>query len=250
VNKFCECGCGSQTSKPGNRFINGHNGRRESSWNKGISPSEETKLKISNSRKGIPSHKKGKTYEELYGEERAVEIKSKSSDSHIGQISTKKGKTHVEFYGEEKAKEISDKISNTLEGYSSPRKGQCFVTQYGPEKAEELRLKISIQTTLNTPRGEDHPQWKNGSSVDVYCPLWGSRYLKESIKIRDNYECQNPSCRKNTKVLCTHHIDYYKMNCDPNNLITLCMSCNGRANFNRPYWQEQYINIIQTINGD
>ena len=37
-----------------------------------------------------------------------------------------------------------------------------------------------------------------------------------------------------------HHIDYNKTNCNKNNLITLCVACNGKANFNRDYWLNFY----------
>jgi len=41
-------------------------------------------------------------------------------------------------------------------------------------------------------------------------------------------------------VITIHHIDYVKKNCHPDNLITLCRSCNSRANKNRDYWQNLY----------
>ena len=48
------------------------------------------------------------------------------------------------------------------------------------------------------------------------------------------------------QVLHVHHIDYNKQNCNKNNLITVCMSCNTRANYNRPHWQEYYDNKVLT----
>ena len=68
---------------------------------------------------------------------------------------------------------------------------------------------------------------------------------KEILKQRDNYECQNPDCWKTSDRLCGHHIDYDKMNCIPENIITICLSCNARANKDREYWQEFYTNIMQ-----
>lgn len=41
-----------------------------------------------------------------------------------------------------------------------------------------------------------------------------------------------------------HHIDYNKLNCNPNNLITLCKSCHMKTNFNREYWLD-YFNLNQ-----
>ena len=49
------------------------------------------------------------------------------------------------------------------------------------------------------------------------------------------------------KSLTVHHVDYNKENCYKENLITLCMSCNIRANYNRGYWIEYYKNKIKEI---
>lgn len=35
-----------------------------------------------------------------------------------------------------------------------------------------------------------------------------------------------------------HPIDYNKKNCDPINLITLCLECHGKTNYKRDYWIE------------
>jgi len=50
------------------------------------------------------------------------------------------------------------------------------------------------------------------------------------------------------KVLSIHHIDYDKQNCKENNLITLCDSCNNRANSNRNYWIEFYTKKVEVKN--
>lgn len=92
--------------------------------------------------------------------------------------------------------------------------------------------------------GSGHPQWKGGISCEPYCDAWADKEYKESIKARDNYECQNPDCWKTNFVLTIHHIDYDKKNCGPDNLITLCRSCNARANFNRKYHKQLYSNLL------
>ena len=68
--------------------------------------------------------------------------------------------------------------------------------------------------------------------------------FKKSILERDGYKCKNSLCRENSTKLCGHHIDYDKKNCSPSNVITICFSCNARANFNREFWQEHYKKII------
>lgn len=60
------------------------------------------------------NHLKGKTYEEVYGEEKAKELKKLRSEKNPGKL--RKGKTNIEYYGEEKAKEIFNKHSIATQG--------------------------------------------------------------------------------------------------------------------------------------
>jgi len=92
--------------------------------------------------------------------------------------------------------------------------------------------------------GENSYNWRGGITTKPYCPIWIKSGFKENIRKRDNHQCQNPHCRKNSKRICVHHIDYIKKNCHPLNLITICNSCNSRANFNREYWQEFYTKVM------
>jgi hypothetical protein len=92
--------------------------------------------------------------------------------------------------------------------------------------------------------GVGHPMWKGGISCEPYCDVWLDKEFKESIKERDNYQCQNPDCFGTSEKLCIHHIDYDKKNCEPKNLITLCNSCNSRANVNRDWHTKFYKEII------
>lgn len=39
-----------------------------------------------------------------------------------------------------------------------------------------------------------------------------------------------------------------KKNCNPKNLITLCINCNIKANYNREYWEEYYKNMMKRKN--
>ena len=71
-------------------------------------------------------------------------------------------------------------------------------------------------------------------------------YLKNIIKERDNFKCQNCGITeikheiKFKQKLHIHHIDYNKQNCKHSNLITTCQKCNSKANFNRDYWFAYY----------
>lgn len=84
--------------------------------------------------------------------------------------------------------------------------------------------------------------WIDGRSFEPY-PLEWTETLKEAIRQRDNYICQNKNCGcleielyGRFKKLDVHHIDYNKENLDPNNLISLCHDCHMKTNGNRDYW--------------
>jgi hypothetical protein len=89
--------------------------------------------------------------------------------------------------------------------------------------------------------GAGNPSWLGGISYEPYCPIWTDKEYKEDIKLRDGNRCLNPHCNsKNPNDLTIHHIDYNKKNCHPNNLITVCRSCNARANYNREWHTAWY----------
>lgn len=92
---------------------------------------------------------------------------------------------------------------------------------------------------------EGNPCWNGGTSCDPYCFEWSFKEFKDSIKERDGYRCLNPICSGEYNKLVIHHIDYNKKNCSPTNLITLCNSCNSRANKDRDWHEMWYKTIIQ-----
>lgn len=92
--------------------------------------------------------------------------------------------------------------------------------------------------------GENSYNWQGGIASEPYCIIWLDKDYKKSIKERDNYTCQNPDCWHTANRLVGHHINYDKKNCHPWNVITICNSCNGRANKNRKYWTKFYQDIM------
>jgi hypothetical protein len=94
-------------------------------------------------------------------------------------------------------------------------------------------------------KGSNSGRWLNGLSREPYSFEFDD-ILKEEIRKRDNYICQNCSITEEEhlivfgKVLHIHHIDYNKKNCKEDNLITVCNNCNLRANSNRDYWKIYY----------
>lgn len=80
--------------------------------------------------------------------------------------------------------------------------------------------------------GEDHWNWKGGASFEPYPPEFNEK-LKEKIRERDGYMCQNcgmhqSECRmKFGKKLSIHHKDENKENCSEENLVSLCAKCHS-----------------------
>jgi len=83
-----------------------------------------------------------------------------------------------------------------------------------------------------------------------HLPIGDPNLLKESIRTRDNFICQECGIHQDEldRNLDVHHIDYNKDNLDPNNLISLCRTCHIKTNFNREDWQEYFENIMEVLN--
>jgi hypothetical protein len=91
--------------------------------------------------------------------------------------------------------------------------------------------------------GPNSPSWRGGIAKEPYCVDWIFEF-KEYIKERDSYKCLNPYCKKTSKRLAVHHIDYVKKNCNHTNLITLCTGCNSSANVDREWHTAWYQAIL------
>lgn len=90
--------------------------------------------------------------------------------------------------------------------------------------------------------GKDSFSWKGGISNWKYTIDW-TISLRQSIRERDNYTCQLCKEKQGDIALSVHHIDYNKENCNPNNLISLCVRCHLKTNHNRDYWENYFKKI-------
>ena len=111
----------------------------------------------------------------------------------------------------------------------------------GRAHTEEAKKKIG-----EAKSGEKHWNWQGGLSYEEYCPIFSDKEFKQMIRDRDGNVCLN--CGKteeqNGQKLTGHHIDYDKKECPPKNIITLCMSCNVSANFDREWYTAYYQTIL------
>lgn len=218
---LCECGCGEKVKK-GNRYIFNHHGKNKEQ-------SDEHIRKVIESRKivkiryivfckcgcGIKA-KPGREY--IFGHQRIGRIHSKESKERMSK--TKTG------------------VSTKQPCWTEERKKKFSITKTGYKASDETKKKMS-----DVRIGEKNHNWQDGKSFEPYSIEFNDQ-LKRKIRKRDNNQCQNPNCWNTSKRLCIHHIDYNKSNCLEDNLITLCTSCNGRANKNKEYWIEFYRNIV------
>jgi len=104
-------------------------------------------------------------------------------------------------------------------------------------KSHKKKSIKKMMQSLPNRKLESHWNWQGGISFKPY-PLGWSKTYKEQIRYRDSYTCKicgvpESECSRKLHV---HHIDYNKDNIKESNLISLCMSCHFKTNYNREYW--------------
>lgn len=185
-------------------------------WNKG----KKSILKAWN--KGIPF---------------SEDSKRRMSEAHIGHIPWNKGKTGI--YSEETIEKMRKaKIGKRISPNTEFQKGIV------PWSKRNKGIHLSPETEFRKGEisGENHPNWKGGISFGPYCHRFNNE-LKEKVRSRDGRACQLCNTKENGKRLCVHHIHYDKENCFPD-LISLCISCNCKANYNRKHYEQLFMNKL------
>ena len=108
------------------------------------------------------------------------------------------------------------------------KNSQRFTPEQRLLKSEQSKRMWNSSGYRKSHSGENHPLWKGGDIS--YGPDW-TNTLRESIRIRDNYTCQE--CGRlqmeNDRLFPVHHIDNDTYNNNPLNLITLCRSCHTKV---------------------
>ncbi|KKL79162.1 hypothetical protein LCGC14_2017620 [marine sediment metagenome] len=134
-----------------------------------------------------------------------------------------------------KGKKMPPKKEETKKKLSEAHKGK----KLSEETKQKIR-EINRGSAWGFKKGDKHPSWKGGKSFEPYGIKFNEE-LKEQIRKRDNYRCQECGIRQDelighNKKLDTHHIDYDKRNNIPENLISLCNSCHAQTGFKREDW--------------
>jgi len=104
-------------------------------------------------------------------------------------------------------------------------------------------ISCSLKKRFENPK--NHPNYINGASLEKYGKDF-TPALKDQIRFKDRYKCQLCGCPQieNLKQLDVHHIDYDKKNNNINNLISLCVICHRKTNYNREFWTNYFKKIM------
>lgn len=176
-----------------------------------------------------------------YGKNISKEVRKKMSEAHKRMSEETKKKISESHKGLKRcivSEEIKKKISDTKKRRF--KEGKSVPWNKGGHISENQKISISkffkgrsnpyIQNVKN-------PNWHGGFSKLGYSHEFNGK-LKESIRRRDGYRCQECFIHQNELGyrLSIHHIDFDKKNNNPDNLFSLCKSCHTRTTFNRENW--------------
>lgn len=221
--------------------------------------SEETKRRMSEARKGfhpskesvnkmiVTKKEKGQFLSEnnpFLGKKHTEESKQRMSEIH--KQSFKNGrKLPTGMLGHNHTDQFKQEQSIRLTGLqrTDEQKEKYRQSKLGHLVSEETKDKIRLARE-GKYSGENHPNWKGGQKD---YPYKFNHTLKELIRKRDNYICQLCHKEQNGQRLDIHHINYNRYDLRVINLISLCMSCHRKTNFNREYYIELFDYIINNL---
>jgi len=118
--------------------------------------------------------KKGRTYEEIWGIKRALEIRKKQSDN--AYFKKMKGKKVEEIFGEEKGNQIRKKLS------LKRRNKGTYEQQFGKEKAELIKQKLR---KVKRPYIAERMKKLKGKSIEEILGDEKGKLFREKCKKRE-----------------------------------------------------------------
>lgn len=191
-------------------------------WNKGKTSEEDNRIL---SKENHPRYNKHHTKEAL----KKIGLSSKGNKHRLGSKHTKEARNKIRLG------HIGKPTWN--KGLS----GNEYLKHYKDGEIKSWNRGKTFEEDNRIPSGENHPHWLGGISFEPY-GLEFNKQLKEFIRKRDNYRCQECGFTQEQlkKKLDVHHIDFCKTNNNPNNLISLCKSCHIQTNFNREEWTNYF----------
>ncbi len=227
---------------------------------KGSKHSPESKIKMSEARKGKGIGRKSP----MFGKKHSPETIKKMREIKTGKKQTLETRRKIsqackgeknQFYGKHHSEETKKKISEFHKGRKGYWLGKKHSSEYRRKMSESTKgKKLSLEhkrkiseSHKGIQAGERNPAWLGGKSFEPY-GLTFNRKLKEQIKARDGYRCQE--CFKHEtesftkkgkprKLIC-HHINYIKTDNRPENLLSLCQSCHSKTNYKRKDWTKYF----------
>jgi len=234
---------------------------------KGSKHTEEAKMKSSIAHKGQIAWNKGKkgytnagTFKKghklgMTGKHHLEETKQKMSIKRIGRYygngggGFKKGhkpwctgtKGLVKAWN--KGKFISEEHKHKI-SQNKNRALKISLALKGKHHSEAAKRNMSL-AAMGKHCMDKNPAWRGGISFEPYGIEFNDK-LKEQIRYRDNYRCQE-CFRHQNELKCPlmiHHIDYNKNNNQESNLIPLCNSCHSQTNFKRENWINYFKNKL------
>jgi hypothetical protein len=179
-------------------------------------------------RKNISLSKKGKKYHCM---PHTDETKRKMSEAHRGRC-TNTGRTHF------KKGQIPHNKKEWIKKECPICKKAFFITPSISARRTHCSFQCrNIAMADGRGKRENCYNWRGGISFEPY-PYDFTNELRELIRKRDNYKCQICGCPQEEclRKLSVHHIDYDKKNLNPDNLISLCIKCHIKTNYNREHY--------------
>ncbi len=239
MNKLCKCGCGKEVKLPIHTYLFNHHSK-----GKKLVPRITKKCKYCQKLKtNLPYMMKNFKFCSTSCSGKYNNINGKVGFKK-GNIAHNKGKTKNNY---EPLKRVGEKVSKTRRRLI--KEGKLKSWSRNLTKETDIRIFRMAQKLKGRKRpeltGDKNPAWVGGKSFEVY-PKEFNDELKQKIRNRDWDTCHfcfmtnTFSLEKNWGNLTIHHIDYDKMNCDKNNLITLCRKCNANVNGRREMYEEYF----------
>jgi 5-methylcytosine-specific restriction endonuclease McrA len=248
----CACGCGQtlidRDSQARPRiFIKGHN-KDIGNVNKGKHPVNPMKGKHYSDEDRKKYYAVGKNKGHKMSPESLVRMSNAHKGAGLGRKLSEEQRKNISVAKKLAMNDITRaRISKCKTGIKPSKetieKRRIKMLKIWSDPEYKKRLTQIIRMTI--PRGEKSSAWRGGKSFEPYTKEFNKQF-KLLIRTRDAFTCQLCGLpeREYYKSLTVHHIDYDKTHSLPNNLITLCCSCNTKVNENRNYWTMYFRELL------